>query len=284
MDTQKLFKPSNPEKLKNSQENRLIGLTDSLVYLPLIHGISRNLVNYNFDINCGSIRENAAKLLEGEIEVGIIASHDYALKKESWKIVPNLCISSPQKIKNVQLFFKKGINNIRKVAVDKSAASEKNLLKILMREKFSMSPEYIDMEPDLDKMLLKADAALIVGDPALDYYRANHNRLDLNDEWVDLTGLPCVYAVWAGREITITSDDITMIHSSFNLGIKNLEKICKDYARKHQGDWVFYHDFFTQNLSYSFSDQEKDGLNEFYNYAFFYGFIEFIPDLNFYNS
>jgi chorismate dehydratase len=140
------------------------------------------------------------------------------------------------------------------------------------------------MEPDLDKMLLDADAALIVGDQALNYYMANPNRLDLNDEWIDMTGLPFVYAFWAGREFTITPKDLKLLDSSFRMGINNLEKISKDYAKTHMENWVFYHDFFTQNISYSFSDHEKDGLNEFYNYAFFYGFTEFIPELHFYKS
>lgn len=284
MDTQDLFKPSKQEKVINSHEDRLIGLTDALVYLPLIYGIIHNLVRHDFRVSFGSIIENAIKLREGEIELGIISSLDYALKKETWRIVPNLCISSIQKIKHVQLFFKKGLKDIRKVAVDKNAASEAILLKILMREKFLMSPDYIEMEPDLEKMLLNAEAALIVGESSLNYYRIHRNRLDLNEEWLDMTGLPFVYAFWAGREILITSDDLNVIQSSFDLGIKNLEKLSKDYAQKHQEDWAFYHDFFTQNLSYSFSDQEKDGLNEFYNYAFFYGFTEFIPDLHFYKS
>lgn len=284
MDTQDLFKPSKQEKVINSHEDRLIGLTDALVYLPLIYGIIHNLVRHDFRLSFGSIIENAIKLREGEIELGIISSLDYALKKETWRIVPNLCISSIQKIKHVQLFFKKGLKDIRKVAVDKNAASEAILLKILMREKFLMSPDYIEMEPDLEKMLLNAEAALIVGESSLNYCRTHRNRLDLNEEWLDMTGLPFVYAFWAGREILITSDDLNVIQSSFDLGIKNLEKLSKDYAQKHQEDWAFYHDFFTQNLSYSFSDQEKDGLNEFYNYAFFYGFTEFIPDLHFYKS
>jgi chorismate dehydratase len=284
MDTQDLFKPSKQEKITSSNHDRLLGITDSLEYLPLIYGIINNLVKYDFGLSFGKIGENANKLREGEIELGIISSLDYALKKETWQIVPHHCISSTEKIKNVQLFFKKGLKDITKVAVDKNARSESILLKILMREKFLISPEYIEMGPDLDKMLSVAEAALIVGDQALNYYTGNPNRLDLNDEWVDLTGLPFVYAFWAGREITITPEDIKMLNFSFNLGMNHLEEISKDYAEKHKENWAFYHDIFTQQLSYSFSDQEKDGLNEFYNYAFFYGFSEFIPELHFYKS
>ena len=282
MDAQDLFNTSKEGKSINPQHDRLIGLSDSLTYLPLIYGLKHQLIHHDFLVRFGSLFENAIKLREGEIEIGLISSLDYALKKETWQIVPDLCISSPRKIKDVQLFFKKGLKDIRTVAVDKNAASEITLLKILMREKFLISPDYIEREPDLDRMLLDAEAALIVGDQALNYYTVNPNRLDLNDEWMDLTGLPMVYAFWAGREITVTPDDIKILHTSFNLGSNNLEKISKDYASKHQENWVFYHDFLTQNISYSFSDLEKEGLNEFYNYAFFYGFTEFVPDLHFY--
>jgi chorismate dehydratase len=284
MDTQDLFKPSKQQNVKSTHQERLIGLTNSLIYLPLIYGIDHNLVKHDFGISYGDIVENAIKLREGEIELGIISSLEYALKKETWQIVPDLCISSPQKIKHVQLFFKKGLKDIRKVAIDKNATNEAILLKIVMREKFLMTPEYTILESDLENMLSKAEAALIVGDQALNYYGAYPNRLDLNDEWMDFTGLPFVYAFWAGREITITTDDLKMLHASYHLGINNLENISKDYAKNHQENWTFYHDFFTQNLSYTFSDLEKDGLNEFYNYAFFYGFTEFIPELHFYKS
>jgi len=283
MNTQKLFKPQK-KNIKITDQEKFIGLTDSLVYLPLIYGIYHNLIKHDFSIILGNIIDNANKLREGEIELGLVSSLDYALKKETWLIVPDLCVSSTQKIKHAQLFFKKGLQNIRKIALDKNAASESILLKILMREKFLITPDYIEMEPDLDIMLRNTDAALIVGDQALNYTVTNQNRLDLNEEWIDLTGLPFVYAFWAGREFTITLNDIKFLDTSFRLGINNLEKISKDYAKTHMENWVFYHDYLTQNLSYSFSDQEKDGLNEFYNYAFFYGFTEFIPDLHFYKS
>jgi chorismate dehydratase len=283
MDTQDLFKPKKKNVIIPDKE-KFIGLTDSLVYLPLIYGIHHNLIKHNFSLIFDSIIENANKLREGEIELGIISSLDYALKKETWLIVPDLCVSSTQKIKHVQLFFRRGLKNIRRIAMDKNAISEGILLRILMREKFQITPDYIEMEPDLEKMLFDTDAALIVGDQALNYAVTNQNRLDLNEEWIDLTGLPFVYAFWAGREFTINSEDIKILNTSFRLGLNNLEKISKNYAKTHKKNWTFYHDYLTQNVSYSFSDQEKDGLNEFYNYAFFYGFTEFIPELHFYKS
>jgi len=284
MDTQDLFKPSQNNNDIHPHEERFVGLTDSLVYLPLIYGMQKNLVKHDFSIIFGSILENAKRLREGEIELGLISSLDYALKKETWQIVPNLSVSSHQKVKHGQLFFKKGLKDIQKVAIDKNVASEAILLKILMREKFMLSPEYIVMEPDLDLMLSNSDSALIIGDSGLNYYQTHNNRLDLNEEWLDMTGLPFVYAFWAGREMTISSEDVGIIKTSSELGMKNLDKISKEYAKSHQQNLGLYHDFFTENISYTFSDQEIDGLNEFYNYAFFYGYTDYIPDLHFFKS
>ena len=283
MDRQKLFNSSkNSHANPAHQKERFFGITDSLVYLPLVYGIKNGMVDHDFKTSIGSIAENANKLREGEIELGLISSLDYALKKETWHVIPDLCVSAIKSVKHVQLFFKKGSTDIQRVAVDRGASSEVTLLKILMREKYMMSPDYTEMDADLESMLSNAEAALIVGDKGIDYAQDNRNRLDLNEEWLDLTGLPFVYAFWAGREMTVTTDDLKAIKSSFELGEKNLENISKEYARNHRQNWSVYHDFYTQNMSYTFSDVEKDGLNEFYNYAFFYGFTEFIPDLYFY--
>jgi chorismate dehydratase len=282
MDSESLFKPTKESNNDRSQDDRFIGISDSLEYLPLIYGLKNKLINHEFDIVTETIRNSARKLREGEIELALISSLDYALKKETWHIIPDLCVSSAQAIKHIQLYFKKGLTDVQKVAVDKNAASELILLKILMREKYMMSPDYIEMDADLDLMLDKADSALIIGNKGLEYSLDHQNRLDLNEEWFDMTALPFVYSFWAGRELTITPDDIRIIKSSYELGINNLEKIAKKLAATHSHNWGFYHDFYTQNLSYTFSELEKDGLNEFYNYAFFYGYTEFIPDLFFY--
>ena len=151
-----------------------------------------------------------------------------------------------------------------------------------MKEKFVLNPDYLKMEPDLDKMLTKADAAFITGDKAFEYSRNNSNYLDLGEEWEDLTGFPFVYAFWAGREFTVKKNELSIIKKAYELGRKNLVKICKDYAASHSESWSFYHDFLTQNMQYVLTEEAKDGLAEYYNYAFFFGFSEFIPDLHFY--
>lgn len=278
-----MFHQAKRKAAGTSKAKKLIGIDPSLACAPLAYGFISNAFPHNFLIKSDSLKKNASALREGELEISLVSPLAYALKKESWRIVPEICLASAGKVGHVQLFFKKGLKDIRTVAVDNAAASEETLLKILMREKFLQSPDYIHMTADLAEMLDKAEAALIIGDRALIYAEQHSSRLDLNEEWVDLTGLPFVYAFWAGREFTVSAEDISKIQNSYEIGKLNLETISKNFSDRGTHTWAFYHDYLTRNLSYEFSEEEKEGLLEFYQYAFFYGHTEFIPDLLFFD-
>jgi chorismate dehydratase len=278
----------NPKSTKpslNQAQNpgKHIGVIDALEFQPLLYGIKNKSIKHPFELIYTNLVGATGSLRDGEAELSLIPSVEYARTKETWNIIPGICINCPGSVLNVQLFFKKGLKDLKKIAIDNQAPSAATLLKILLREKYSMSPDYLEMPAGLEHMLDQADAALICGDKALEYYQQRRSRLDLNEEWVDLTGLPFVYSFWAGREFTITTDEVRLIRKSFELGLANAEHICRDYAAQHGTDWVFYHDFLTKNISYNFAEREKEGLMEFYNYAFFYGYTEFIPDLHFYS-
>jgi len=284
MDTEDLFNKKATKKISRDPEKINIGVTNMLPFVPLTYGLNKLSLPDNIRVSEDSLRENARRLREGEIDLGLVSSIEYALKKEVWHIIPGLCMTSVGKIKHIQLFFKKGLKEIQTIAVDQNVSGEDVLLKILMREKYVLSPEFIYLPADLDNMFAQADAALIIGDKALSNYNSYPARLDLNEEWLDFTGLPFVYAFWVGRELTVTTDEVALIQNSYNVGKNNIQKIAKDYASDKNEDWTFYFDYLNRDLVFTFSEQEKDGLLEFYNYAFFYGYTEFIPDLHFFKS
>lgn len=284
MDRENLFNNNSSMMSAGNMETKIIGISDILPYVPLTYGLKTQALPPNIVTSSGDLKENARRLREGEIELALISPIEYALKKETWRIVPGLCLSSKEKVKHVQLFFKKDLKDIQTIAVDQNASGEDVLLKIVMQEKYEQSPEYVYMPADLDAMLKKADAALILGEKALSYYRSHRARLDLNEEWLDLTGLPFVYTLWVGRELTISPEEVNIIQTSYNLGKNNLQQIAKEYALEKDEDWSFYFDYLANELSYTFSEREEDGLLEFFNYAFFYGHAEYIPDLHFFKS
>jgi len=283
MDLDSLFSKTSKNKANGDiPESRILSYDRILVNLPLVYGFDHSLCQHDFVLANDPGIQVAHRLREGEIEIGLIPAVEYARRKEIWNIVPGLAISAAGALKNVQLYFKKGLKEISSVAIDKNATQEEILLKILMREKYTMSPDYIRMQPELDAMLLKADAALLVGDAALKYHSSNRNRLDLGEEWYDMTSLPYVLSFWAGRQFTIRTADVASIKKSYELGARNLMPISKKYAEDHSEHWGLYHDMLTKDLSYTFNEDVKDGLIEFYNYAFYFGHIAHIPDFHYY--
>ena len=267
---------------KQSDNKKVFSVIEQINNLPFTYAFENQLVknDYRFlkyyPLDCGKA------LLDGEVDMGVIPVTAFAKTKESWRIIPHISISCVNTSKSVKLFFKTGLQDLNKIAIDKRADSESVLLKILMQEKYNLTPDYISMEPNLENMLSKTDAALLIGDEALHEQEVNKNSFDLGEEWFDLSGLPMVFAFWAGRQMVAQTEDIKNIINGSNLGLKNMENIAKKFAKKSEFSWALYHDYLTQNVNYKFTEEEHAGLTEFYNYAFYYGLIEYIPDILFF--
>lgn len=282
MDINNFF--GKPEQQDVKTESRNMSLVSYLNTKPLVFGLENNLVEHHFSLQKDVPSVCAQRLLEGEVELGIVPSIEYARAKGSWKIIPDLSIASQGAVKSVCLFFKKNMSKIDTIALDTSSRTSVALLKIILQERYELTPDFIFMAPDLDEMLGAADAALIIGDKALHYSVTHTNFIDLGEEWSDMTGLPFVYAFWAGNELQLNEKDVKAVLESYQSGQQNIEIISKDFAEKQPMSWDFYYDYLTQNISYSFAEEEKAGLLEFYRYAFYFGLIEHIPDLHFYGE
>ena len=268
--------------VKQNIQKKRISVDESLASQPLIYGLTGTHFEHTFDLEYSSQVICAEHLRQGASDLAIIPAAEYARKKETWFIVPDLCIAAPAASKKLQLFFNSGLRDIKRIAVPSLHSTETILLKIILQEGHELNPEYIEDTGDLEHLLKRADAALQVDDAALENYNKNRNRLDLNEEWVDLTGLPFVYSVWAGREFLIEKEDIIAVKMSYEIGVRNIEMICKDYSENRQEEWGFYHDFLTKDLTYILTDTERNGLAEFFSYCFYFGLIEYIPDFHFF--
>src|SRR4029450_3377651 len=85
-------------------------------------------------------------------------------------------------------------------------------------------------EPDLEAMLRRADAALVIGDPAFEIDPAKHNvtKIDLGAEWRELTALPFVYAMWVGRPGAATPAECRALQQARDAGVAHLPEIAAE--------------------------------------------------------
>jgi chorismate dehydratase len=132
-------------------------------------------------------------------------------------------------------------------------------------------------------MLAAADAALIIGDSALFTAESfGRSYLDLAEEWHDMTGLPFVFAVWAGRSDAIDLDDTQFIISSKVLGQDNIDSICREAAAEYKADFGLVKSYLTDNIQFDLGEEEIAGMKYFFELAYYHGTLEYLPLLNFF--
>ena len=164
----------------------------------------------------------ARRLHAGELDLGMIPSVEYAFGR--YDIVPGVAIGSRGPVRSVSLYLSRPLEEVRRVALDTSSRTSVALVKVLLRERLGRDPEYVPMAPVLVDMLAAADAALIIGDAALDQ-ESPIRRLDVGEEWTRLTGLPFVYAFWAGPPGVVTPAGVARLRSALREGLASLPEI-----------------------------------------------------------
>lgn len=261
---------------------RRIGAAWFLNTKPLIYGFQTDpvlmkQVQMVYDIPA----INEIQLYKNEVDIALVPSIEYARHSSLYELIPSGCISSDSTVRSVMLFFNKNLDGIKKIAIDESSRTSVMLLKILMQEKFGINPEYIVMKPNLELMLNSCDAALLIGDNALKASLKSPNYLDLAEEWIDMTQLPFVFAVWAGKRGKVLKSDIALLSESRKLGIENVRKIAAEFAI--ESEWGatadFYESYLTENIKFELTDERMEGLMEFYRLAFMLGFLDSFPDI-----
>ena len=182
-----------------------LAASDALYLKPLVYGLDRT--DSPFELVTDIPANNAVKLGERSegIRIAFLSPIDYARHGGEYCVVPDICVASSSQTNTIQLVLKSSLRNIERVAIDVRFTSEIILAKIILSEKYRNQPthstlQFIPMMPDVDAMLAKADAALLVQDHPQMLGREGTFTLDLVGEWNDLTGLPYVHGFWVGRE------------------------------------------------------------------------------------
>jgi chorismate dehydratase len=143
------------------------------------------------------------------------------------------------------------------------------------------------MAPDLDNMLASCDAALLIGDPALQVDRTRYVTLDLAEEWNARTGKAFVFAFWTVRREALAGRDSNRIAQAFRLsrdrGLDptNLETIVRDWSARLNLSAATVRDYLTQNIHYYLDSACVEGLILFYRYAAEIGALPQAPELCF---
>jgi chorismate dehydratase len=225
-----------------------------------------------FDISYTIPSDCARALSAGTGDIGIIPAAAYTTIPDL-VIVPDVAIAARTAVRSILLVSKMAVDQVRTVALDASSLTSVALTKILFEKWLGGARVYLSMPPDLGAMLAKCDAALLIGDPALQVDRARYLTLDLADEWIARTGKSFVFAFWAIRAPALAGRDAAVITEVFQesrdhgLKPKNLEAIAEEWAPRLGLTLEAVRTYLVRNIHYYLDPPCLEGLRLFYRYA-----------------
>lgn len=235
--------------------------------VPLVWGMlsgpQREQVDLRFSIPSVCARE----VEHGEVLIGLVPVAEVA--RQQLEIVPGVGIACRGAVRSILLISRCPFAEIRRLAVDLSSRTSVQLARVILRESYGVEPQFTPAQPDLEQMLAHADAALIIGDPALRLLPEElpYECLDLGAEWFTLTGLPMVFAAWAGRPglpLNLLTD---ITRSSYEFGKAAIDEIVLNQYVQRGVTRELADRYLRQYIHFELGPEEQRGLQAFYELA-----------------
>ena len=241
-----------------------LGAVSYLNTRPLVYGLEQSdRFTLRFDVPA-----KCAELLHaGDVDLGLIPSIEYP--GHDYRIVPGVSIASDGPVASVAIFSKVPADNIRSIALDTSSRTSVALLRVLCARWLDIEPRLQSMPPDLGEMLGACDAALVIGDNALftDHASLGLEKIDLGEEWIGMTGLPFVYAFWAGRAGIAGPADVAALQAARDEGLTATAAIARQCYPDSPIKEAVADFYLRENVKYALGQPEIAGLRRFYELA-----------------
>jgi chorismate dehydratase len=242
-----------------------VSVVEFLNTAPLVWGFTDGQLQDRYDLSFTVPSLCAEALRSGQVDVAIIPAIEYQ-RMEGMVVLPEMAVAAKGEVRSILLLAKKPIEQARRIALDTNSRSSVALTRLLCKGFWRIAPEFIDAPPDPAAMLTEADAALVIGDPAL-RIRVQLDELaatavdakgccgseliadkdghpvpgvdmlfvyDVAAQWLQMTGKPCVLAIWTGRREVITPEVVADFLASKEYGLAHIGEIAQAAALKLQ--------------------------------------------------
>jgi len=275
-----------------------ISIVEYLNTVPLVRGFTHGPLRGKYELSFTVPSQCAEALRSGAVDVAIIPAIEYQ-RIPDLVMLPNLSIASKKTVRSLLLASTKPIQQVARIALDSSSRSTQALTRILCKKHWQFAPEFFEAAPDLPEMLRQADAALLIGDPALrlSIAAAPHGRhdpsgefvteaavaglpgagplyiYDVVEKWRAMTRLPAVLAVWAARQGVVTPELVQDFQDSLAFGLEHLDAIAAEAAAQMNLPAPELRRYLAENIHYHLDEENLQGLTRYYSLAAVMGLL-----------
>lgn len=250
---------------------------------PLVWSFLYGLNHGKVEIILDNAPARSAELLsQGRVDaalVPVIASQSIP----GVKLIPDVCVGAKERVRSVRLVTRGGdLEDVRSVSLDVSSRTSVVLTKIIFREFLGFEPEWRPAEPDIDAMLTESDAALLIGDPALELSDSDPKSkildlksFDLAELWRSHTGLGFVFAMWMTTRDRCDID----FPAARDEGLQHIPEIAANYAPQTGLSTASLVEYLSENISYSVQPSMQEGLELYLALAYKHALTERKPEI-----
>jgi chorismate dehydratase len=209
----------------------------------------------------------AAMLAYDEVDIALAPVIEYQ-RIPNVALVPDVCVGSRTAVRSVVLVTRRNnLKKVERVALDSSSRTSATLVKIIFREFLGFEPQWEDAQPDLKSMLMHADAALIIGDPAMMVPRDQFRVFDLASLWHEFTGYGFVFAMWMARANACEPVRMIDFAAARDEGLAHLDDIANQYKTRIGLPFDEIKDYLTQNIAFRMDNEMEQGLKLYFDLA-----------------
>lgn len=198
------------------------------------------------------------------------------------QVVPDVCVGSHSAVRSVVLVSKyDDLKNVRRVGLDSSSRTSQALIKIIFSEFIGVEPAWETSGPDVHALMRDNDAALVIGDPAMNISLPGVHVFDLASVWRRFTNTGFVFAMWMAR-----ADDAAMVNEvdfagARDEGLEKLEKIISACEGNMPLPRAEIRKYLTENITFHVDDMLESGMRLYFELARKHGLIEIDKPLEF---
>lgn len=206
-------------------------------------------------------------LARGLVEAALVPVIEYQRLPEV-SVVPGVCVGARRAVRSVVLVTRGGdLQDVRTLALDASSRTSAALVRIIFREFVGGDVQTAPASPDVEAMLAKHDAALVIGDPAMTFARENLRVYDLAELWREFTGLGFVFAMWMAHESAAEAVRRVDFAGARDEGLARLEEIVAEYERTLGLPRTELRAYLTENICFDLNEDMRAGLELFFRLA-----------------
>ncbi len=246
-----------PRKINELNKTIKVGAVSYLNTKPLIYGFKHGHHVPGMKLIERYPSKVATMLLNDEIDIGLVPVAIIPKLQEHY-IVTDYCIGAEGPVASVGIFSDVPINEIEKVLLDYESRTSIALAKILLEHHWKISPQIENAKKDFRSYIRGTTAGVVIGDRAFDQRKQSEYFYDLAEAWIELTGLPFVFAAWIANK-KLPDSFISAFSEGNKIGLDNIEKVVAENFYANYG----LNRYFNHNISYQLTPKKMQGLEKF---------------------